>query len=66
MVPDPNVYVGAGLQEHLLKKSKVYDGKIHMVPETVLILITSGLEGTTTPVNWSNNYFENLFVLSGN
>jgi catalase-peroxidase len=45
----------------LLSKAKV--GKILLELVMVCIHITSGLEGawTTTPTQWSNNYFENLY-----
>ncbi|MFV8322831.1 catalase/peroxidase HPI [Flavobacterium sp. LS2R12] len=59
---DPNVYVGAepagaSLEEQSLGWKNTYG------TGNGADTITSGLEGawTTTPVNWSNNYFENLF-----
>ena len=59
---DPSKYVGpepaaAGIEEQGLGWRNTF-GKGHGA-ET----ITSGLEGawTTTPIRWSNNYFENLF-----
>ena len=59
---DPNVYVGtepagASIEEQSSGWKNSYRTG-HGVDT-----ITSGLEGawTTTPVNWSNNYFENLF-----
>jgi catalase-peroxidase len=59
---DPNVYVGAepagaSIEEQSLGWKNTYG------TGNGADTITSGLEGawTTTPVNWSNNYFENLF-----
>ncbi|WP_144893668.1 catalase/peroxidase HPI [Flavobacterium tiangeerense] len=59
---DPNVYVGAepagaSIEEQSLGWRNTYG------TGNGADTITSGLEGawTTTPVNWSNNYFENLF-----
>jgi catalase-peroxidase len=59
---DPSKYVGpepaaAGIEEQSMGWRNTF-GKGHGA-ET----ITSGLEGawTTTPIQWSNNYFENLF-----
>jgi len=59
---DPGQYVGrepaaAGIEEQSLGWKNTF-GNGHGVHT-----ITSGLEGawTTTPIQWSNNYFENLF-----
>ncbi|MEX0636701.1 MAG: catalase/peroxidase HPI, partial [Ferruginibacter sp.] len=59
---DPSVYVGVepaagGIEEQSLGWKNSF-GKGHSEDT-----ITSGLEGawTTTPTQWSNNYFENLF-----
>jgi catalase-peroxidase len=59
---DPNVYVGAepagaSIEEQSSGWRNTYG------TGNGADTITSGLEGawTTTPVNWSNNYFENLF-----
>lgn len=59
---DPGKYVGpepaaAGIEEQVLGWKNSF-GTGHGVHT-----ITSGLEGawTTTPIQWSNNYFENLF-----
>jgi catalase-peroxidase len=59
---DPSKYVGAepagaGIEEQVLGWKNSF-GTGHGVHT-----ITSGLEGawTTTPTQWSNNYFENLF-----
>ncbi|MFM9946452.1 MAG: catalase/peroxidase HPI [Saprospiraceae bacterium] len=59
---DPSQYVGrepaaAGIEEQSLGWKNTF-GNGHGVHT-----ITSGLEGawTTTPIQWSNNYFENLF-----
>lgn len=59
---DPGKYVGrepaaAGIEEQSLGWKNTY-GKGHGAHT-----ITSGLEGawTTTPIKWSNNFFENLF-----
>ena len=59
---DPNVYVGAepagaSIEEQSLGWRNTYG------TGNGADTITSGLEGawTTTPINWSNNYFENLF-----
>ena len=59
---DPSKYVGpepaaAGIEEQVLGWKNSF-GSGHGVHT-----ITSGLEGawTTTPTQWSNNYFENLF-----
>lgn len=59
---DPSKYVGrepaaAGIEEQSLGWKNTF-GSGHGVHT-----ITSGLEGawTTTPTQWSNNYFENLF-----
>jgi catalase-peroxidase len=59
---DPNMYVGkepagAGIEEQGLGWKNTFGSG------NGVNTITSGLEGawTTTPTQWSNNYFENLF-----
>jgi len=59
---DPNLYVGkepagAGIEEQGLGWKNTFGSG------NGVNTITSGLEGawTTTPTQWSNNYFENLF-----
>ena len=59
---DPNKYIGAepagaSIEEQSLGWKNTYE------TGNGADTITSGLEGawTTTPVTWSNNYFENLF-----